>query len=411
MRLLVIALLLVLPALAQPGDFFQDEAFNFEFTRVIGLAPYQGADIEECLQAGRKVKEGDFESWYAAWFELAERIRKLGDRAAADGHDVSAREAWLRASAYYRTAEFYLHGHPDDPRIRATSRLSRECFRRAALAEPVRIPYQNTTLPGYLYARDGKPRPTILIQTGFDGTQEELFPQALAALDRGYNALTFEGPGQGEPLREQKLPFRPDWEKVVTPVVDYALARPEVKEVALMGISLGGYLAPRAAAFEPRLQALVANGGVFFPVEAPLRPLYGREGLPPDAEGFLELARVQPETVNAALEVGMAHSTNLRWFVQHGMFAFGADSPADLMLKMAPMNMQGVAGRIACPTLVIDSERDTGMQGQARRLFEALTCPRDFLLFTVEEGAMYHCQMGAVLVSNARIYDWLEDRW
>lgn len=411
MRLLVIALLLALPALGQPRDFFQDEAFNFEFTRAIGLAPYKGADIQECLQAARKVKEGDFESWYSAWFELAERIRQLGDRAAADGHAVSAREAWLRASAYYRTAEFYLHGNPDDPRILATSRLSRDCFRKAALAEPVRIPYESTTLPGYLYSRDQRPRRTILIQTGFDGTQEELFPQALAALDRGFNALTFEGPGQGEPLREQHLRFRADWEKVVSPVVDYALSRPEVEEVALMGISLGGYLAPRAAAFEPRLQALVANGGVFFPVESLLRPLYGREGLPPDAEGFLELARVQPETVNAALQVGMQHSTNLRWFVQHGMFAFGADSPADLILKMAPMTMREVAGQIRCPTLVIDSERDISMQGQARRLFDGLTCPRDLLLFTVEEGAMLHCQMGAVLISNARIYDWLEDTW
>lgn len=99
-----------------------------------------------------------------------------------------------------------------------------------------------------------------------DGTAEELyFEIAAAALHRGYHVLAFEGPGQGEALREQNLYFRHDWEKVVTPVVDYLVSRVEVDpaRIALIGYSFGGYLAPRAAAFEQRLAACVANGGIY----------------------------------------------------------------------------------------------------------------------------------------------------
>ena len=97
-----------------------------------------------------------------------------------------------------------------------------------------------------------KPRPTLIAHGGFDSTLEELYTSAVApAIERGYNCLTFEGPGQGGVIRKQKIPFRPDWEKVVTPVVDYALTN-RAKEIdpnriALMGISMGGYLAARAA--------------------------------------------------------------------------------------------------------------------------------------------------------------------
>ncbi|MCC7022163.1 MAG: alpha/beta fold hydrolase, partial [Thermomicrobiales bacterium] len=111
-----------------------------------------------------------------------------------------------------------------------------------------------------------EPRPTILFHGGFDSTLEELYPAAgAAAIERGYHCLAFAGPGQGRALREQGLPFRPDWEAVVTPVVDVALARPEVdpSRLALLGWSYGGLLAPRAAAFEPRIAALIAWDGIY----------------------------------------------------------------------------------------------------------------------------------------------------
>jgi len=119
---------------------------------------------------------------------------------------------------------------------------------------PIEIPFEGMTLPGYLCLVDksGTKRPLLIVHSGFDGTAEELyFEIAHFAVKRGYNVLLFEGPGQGGMIRVQKMPFRPNWETVVTPVVDYAITRKEVdaKRIALMGISFGGYLAPRAVAF------------------------------------------------------------------------------------------------------------------------------------------------------------------
>jgi len=136
-----------------------------------------------------------------------------------------------------------------DPRITGTWQMSRDTFRNALTLDPIRaeivaIPYENTTLPGYFYKADtsGRARPLLIIQTGFDGCQEELHPYSVEGTGRGYNVLTFEGPGQGEVIRLRLIPFRHDWEHVIVPVVDYAVNRSDVdrQRIALWGISLGG---------------------------------------------------------------------------------------------------------------------------------------------------------------------------
>ena len=399
---------------------FSDPELHFQLVRALGDTAYGGADIGECLSTAERITEGDVDSWYEEWYATAERVRGIAEESMAGGHEVSAREAYLRAGTYYAMAEFYLHGDPSDPRIRESSARSRDCFARAAQLcdtpiEPVRIPYENTTLPGYFYTVDdsGTPRPTIIIQTGFDGTQEELYNQgAVAAVRRGYNCLTFEGPGQGEVIREQGISFRYDWEKVIVPVVDYAMSRPEVdpQRVALFGISMGGYLAPRGAAFEPRLAALIADGGVFepwYPIAANIAGCYPPSGGTP--EGLIDSIRADPDDFDQAMQEAMPESIQLCWFMGNGMFTFGVDTPSAFLLAYSQYSMEGVAGQIACPTLIIDSENDSGMKGEPQRLYDALTCPKDFILFTAEEGADLHCQMGAMLLAHQRIFDWLDE--
>src|SRR5207247_10144414 len=121
----------------------------------------------------------------------------------------------------------------------------------------ISIPYEGTSLPGYFFKVDesGKPRPTLILTGGYDSTLEELyFFSAAAAVRRGYTCLCFDGPGQGSVLLKQHLPFRPDWENVVGPVVDYALSRPEVDpaRLALMGMGWCGYLVQRAVIGDSR---------------------------------------------------------------------------------------------------------------------------------------------------------------
>ncbi|GAA2654891.1 hypothetical protein GCM10010425_81830 [Streptomyces spororaveus] len=226
------------------------------------------------MDSGRlRTAEGDYDSWYVEWTATADRVSGEAQKALADGHRVSARDGFLRASNYYRSAEFFLHGHPCDPRHDHAYDRSVACFKAAAalftpVIEPAEIPYEDTTLPGYFYRVDdsGTPRPTLIMHNGFDGTAEELhFFGAIAGVERGYNVLAFDGPGMPGPRHHQGLVFRPDWENVITPVVDFAETLPgvDVRRIALLGVSTGGILAPRAAAFEHRLAALIAVDGLY----------------------------------------------------------------------------------------------------------------------------------------------------
>lgn len=391
---------------------FDDPQFSFQMLRTLSAAPYGGSDIGECLSTAYRIEVGNFESWYNEWKKTAERINRVADECLARKHETSAREAYLRAMTYYRVSEFYLHGDPEDPRIGELSGKSRDCFVKVAeLSRPpiekIEIPYEETTLPGWFYVVDdsGKSRPTLLLMTGFDGTKEELYTQgAVAATRRGFNCLTFEGPGQGEVIREQGLPFRPDWEEVITPVIDHALQIEGVDpdKIALMGLSFGGYLAPRAAAFEHRLAACIADGGVF-------DFMGGRipEGM--SREDFFKSAREYPDDLDKGMTEAMKTNTDMRWAVNNGMYTFKAKSPSDWMVKASEYCLDGVADKITCPTLVVNSEEDKDFPGEPKRLYDALTCPKEYMLFTKEEGAEEHCQAGAALVSHQRIFDWLQE--
>jgi len=400
------------------GYVFKDPSFSFQFMRTMGCSVYGGAGIMECVQTAQKIEEGDFESWCREWTATAERVKAMGDAALAKGHNASAAESYLRASTYFRAAEFYLHGNPQDPRIPYLWGESRDLFVQSLQLsgtnfERASIAYENTTLPGYFYKVDdsGTPRATLIVQTGFDGTQEELYPYALAALKRGYNVLTFEGPGQGEVLRVQGLHFRADWENVVGPVIDYLDNRTDVdkERIALWGISLGGYLAPRAAAFDHRLAALIADGGVYDIVgaQAMLRAPPGTS-MEQAKASLLEAMMAAPDEYNGWFRDQMKNSTDMRWSMEHGMFVFGVTSPVDYMLALAKMSMVGIAGNIVCPTLVCDAENDTSMpKGEALALYNELTCPKEYRLFTSEEAAGLHCQIGAYILGNQVKLDWL----
>jgi esterase/lipase len=383
----------------------------------MGFSVYQGADIGECLVTAKQINNGDFESWYNQWHKIAVRIHAIADECNNKKHYESAKSAYLRASNYYRTAEFYLHGNPKDERINDASRKSRECFLNYAnlhkpYIEPVQIPYENTKLPGYFYYpqdNQKKPRPTIIIQTGFDGTQEELYVYALEAVKRGYNALTFEGPGQGAVLREQHVPFRADWEHVITPVIDYLASRADVdiNNIALYGLSYGGYLAPRAASFDTRIKFLIANSGIYDPLEAMLSHFKKFAKTKDELVAFI---KKHPNILNQVIKGDMSTNTLARWFFQHGMYAFASNSPSDFLLKLSEWTMKGLAEKIKSTTLICESENEMPeIKGQAQILYDHIHAPKTFMLFKTDEGAGYHCQMGALLLSNQRIFDWLDE--
>jgi pimeloyl-ACP methyl ester carboxylesterase len=247
------------------------------------------------------------------------------------------------------------------------------------------------------------------MHSGFDGSAEEMhFGGARAAVERGWNALAFDGPGQFGPLHREGLTFRPDWEKVVTPVIDFVLKLPGVdpKRIALMGVSLGGMLAPRAAAFEKRIAALIANDGLYDYAAAQLARI------PPEERERVKAGLVAAEApaLDDALEGAMKTRPTARWAFSHGMFAMGAPTPRAYLAKCLAYNLRdGVAEAIACPTLVCDAEGDLFFKGQPQELHDHLTCRKTLMRFTEEEGAGAHCQAGAGRLAFARIYDWLDE--
>jgi alpha-beta hydrolase superfamily lysophospholipase len=389
---------------------FDDEEYSFQSLRAFGAAASGGADIGEALTALDRVKEGDDESWYSSWKALADLLAKQAESFAGSGDTVSAQECYFRACEYYRSAEFFIHGNPGDPRVDETWRLSRRAFVKGAafsggLIQPVKIPYESGSLSGYFCRPDtsGVRRPLLIVHTGLDGTAEELyFTNAVAALKRGFGVLVFDGPGQGEAIHEGKLVFRPDWEKVITPVVDFALSLGEVdpQRIALYGISLGGYLAPRAAAYEHRIAALIADSPIYDLHKSIMR------ALPAEAEKWLDNPAIC-RTIDEEVYAKMKTDTKLRLMINECLYKFGARTPSEYMRTTRPYSNRETAGMISCPTLFVDSEADTEVQGDGRLFFDALTCPKDYLMFTADWGAQEHCQEGDKSISNERILNWL----
>jgi hypothetical protein len=203
--------------------------------RTAGFAAYGGADLGEVLTTASHIGEGDEASWHQAWKATAQRVAEIGEQALASAHRVSAREALLRAANYCRTAGDFLLEHPaTDPEMTLLSARQHDTFAAAAAlfetpVQAVSIPYEQTILPAYPFLVDdsGAARPTV-IYSGYDSTREESYYVIAAALRRGCNVLAFEGPGRGAALHQQKLVMRPDWEAVITPVVDFALTRGEI---------------------------------------------------------------------------------------------------------------------------------------------------------------------------------------
>ena len=389
---------------------FSGKAFDYQTLRAIGYATFGGSEPGEVLTTAERIEEGDTEAWHVEWRKTGEGVERLADEALDAGNDRTARGAFFRAHTYHRMAEFFLAA--DDPRRRPTYDRSREAFRAGlslldSPAETVRIPHEDGDLPGYLFFpadADAGPHPTVVCVGGFDSLAEELYflcgvPEALA---RGYAVLLFEGPGQGEPLRYEGRTARPDWERVVVPAIDFLELREAIDadRIGLLGVSFGGYYAPRAAAFDDRIAACVAFDHMhdLWGASAYEHPVLARAPLhAPDA------------LVNGLASLAGRFSVESRWLLENSRWVFGVGSAADLQRTLRQYSLTGVAGRIECPTLVLAGEDDHFVPlGMAQAFLDELTCPTTFRVFTAAEGAGEHCQVGNLSLATSVIYDWLD---
>ncbi|MBV9543255.1 MAG: prolyl oligopeptidase family serine peptidase, partial [Chloroflexi bacterium] len=224
------------------------------------------------------------------------------------------------------------------------------------------------------------------------------------ALERGYNCLTFYGPGQGLALVDQGLSFRPDWEQVITPVVEYALSRPEVDpaRVALMGDSQGGYWVPRAVAFEHRVAAAVADPGVW-----DVSTSWGLAKFPPP---LLQLFNAGNKTAfDQALQQGLASDPAAAATLAFRSRPFGFSSAFDTYTAVKQYALTNdIVDQIRCPMLIASPEGEQFWPGQSEQLYQALPGPKTLVAFTRAEGADLHCEPKAPGLRAQRIFDWLD---
>lgn len=392
----------------QATYFFKNSAFEFVLLTSLGRAYHQGGNVGKILYVIRQIEDGNFESAYQALVAAGDEARVIAEDSASGGHVESARQAYLWAQNFYDSATYFADGTGDPSRITQAWQMMDDCWLKSlSLFDPpieqVSIPYEGVALRGFYFRGKSRKekRPLLILANGSDGSALDMWMWGAAgATARGYDCLTFDGPGQGYALWKQGLHFRPDWEQVVTPVVDFALSLEGVdpKRIALQGISQGGYWVPRAVAFEKRIAAAIADPGVV-DVSASWT-----SSLPPPMIELLKAGRKQEFDgyMDKLLDPATKHSLTFR------MRPYGTTSYFDTFQATMAYNLTEVVGKIACPMLITEPVNEAFWPGQSRQLHDLLTCPKTLVPFSVSDGADLHCEPKAHGLRELRVFNWLD---
>ncbi len=385
--------------------------YPFRFMRILGIAGTGGSEANECFLTLEKVKNNDEQSWVREWANLAEKMERLAEKALEDKQMVTARQAYLRASAYYQVAMFSLS--PADQRLFEYLTRSREIFHKAArlfspAIEVLDIPFGDARLPAY-FISGGRPKgPTLLVINGGDSTNEEMMHFiGFAAAKRGWNCLVFEGPGQWSALQlNPGLTLTVEYEKPVKAVIDDLLQREDVDptKIALYGLSLSSLLDARAAAYEKRICACILNGGPVVDVNQAweaVRPAWVKKTIPGVWDFLFGLL--------------MKMNAQFAGFVNHFKWSFGVSTLREVLDAFRPFNIRELAPLIECPTLILEGEAEYAQTDLTSvmlglRFISELQCPVTIHEFDIatDGWAASHCQIGGPETSNTIIFDWLD---
>jgi hypothetical protein len=392
---------------------FYNGDWDFTVRGILGKASRGGSDAGEVLATIAAVKPKDRAGWFAAWVALGDRIADVAAASAKRGHRVSAARAFLRAANYYAVAVNAIDSLEDTERLLPTFRAHRAAWDGFVAntrwpVERVDIPYAGASMPGWLFHPDtsGTRRPALVMNNGSDGSVGGCWCEgAEGALERGYHVLLFDGPGQQSMLFERGIPFRHDWEQVLTPVVDLLTARADVdvERIALYGVSQAGYWVPRALAFEHRFAAAIADGGVvdvsrswFEHIPHQLRAAYDKG----DREKF-------DKEMAFGMHLPGGKSTRETWDFRARPYGVSGYSP--VLDEVSKYTVDDVAARITTPLFITSPDGEQFFAGQSAEL-AALVPGATLARFTQEEGASFHCQPMARELTEQRMYDWLDEQ-
>lgn len=371
---------------------------NYVWNLSVNICLAMGGAMGEIDQANDKVREiareGEdegTEAFFDAWGEMADRLYALGEEAEEAGHGASAAEKYCRATAYYMTAERMQSRHYE-PRI-AMYRKMLDTMQRAITVgnlncERVEIPYEGQSFPGLFVRGDGDgPRPCMVFCNGLDSVKEMIFLSMRDTLSsRGISCLMIDHPGVGEALRLRGMNAVYDTERWAGAAVDYLETRSDVdpKRIGMMGWSLGGYYAPRAAAYEPRFALCVAWGANHNWGELQTRRL-AREG-----------------------DMPVPH------YWDHVMWVWGQPDMESFMALMPKVTLQGHLENIRVPFLITHggNDRQIPIEYAHQSYAEAINSPdRELKIFTPREGGIEHVSADNMEPVRSYIADWIADRF
>jgi dienelactone hydrolase len=377
-------------------EYFED---NYVWNMAVNLALAMGGSIGDIDDVSRELRplaknrdDASAERFFAAWTGLGAKLKRLAAADEARGRLLSAGAKYRRAFIYYIQAERMQR--PDFAPRQGAYREALECFalflkHTKTNCRRVELPYLNTALPALLVGAQGGngKAPCMVHFDGLDVTKEIIFlldiPDALA--ERGIATLIVDNPGVGESLRLKGLNNGPDAEAPAKAAVDFLQSAPGIdgERIGMMALSLGGYHAPRAAAFEPRFKCCVAWGANY---------------------DWGETQRRRYEAKEQRLPV--PH------YWDHVAWVFGKSSVEEVIDVSAKLSLKGILHQIKCPILVVHGENDRQIPlSQAKQLVaDCVSSPKaELYVHTVADGGAEHCGIDNVALTREVMTDWIAE--
>lgn len=370
----------------------------YSWNLALSMALDAGANMDEVDRACRTLRDVEDDQVHAndffkAWADGAAKLVRSATEDEKAGHRLSAGEKYRRACIMYITAE-RIPAHDYPPRLAAydellwTFRKFVECS--GANCEKVSVPFGDSFLPALMVSvgTADKPAPCIVHFNGLDGVKEYLYLCGLPAMlsQRGVSILLVDNPGVGEALRKNDLHNAPEAEIPAGACVNYLETRADVdkKRIGMMALSLGGYHAPRAAAFEPRFACCVAWGANYD---------WGKR-------------------FRARIEGTLSAQKSVPHYFDHVQWVLGQDSLEACLKVTDRFTLEGVLDRIRVPTYITHGADDRQIPASdAKRTYEeCVNAPkRELRIFSAEEGGEQHCSIGNMSLATNAMADWIAD--
>lgn len=367
-----------------PGQYMP----SYQVNRALTQAHYGGGEFAEILEVAGEIDPADRESFNKAWVKMGDKVYDIAEKYAQAGQRVSARRTYLRAFNYLRTAEFFMTLR-DERKIPYYLKC-RDAFIKAIHLfdeKPLQmeIPFEAgqanlSFLPAYLFKPFGVKNPPVVVMFGgLDSLAEELyFGIAQHLNERGIAMMAVDGPGQGAALRLNHIHTRYDYNVPGTAVLEYIIENlkdeVDTERVGIGAVSMGGYMAARCAAFEPRFKVCMIFGAVW---------------------SYYDIWKNRPD------------NHPLAEIVQH---IVGAENMTEAREKLKNFTLEGVAEKISMPTYILHGEDDRqNFVENAYKVNEVLTCEHVMEIVPKNESGSAHCSVDD-FTKTFNMYDWIAEK-